>query len=238
MNDKIFVDPNFVRLKWEEKEAALVTFEPDDFIYETEGKILYCDIKDNSGGEKEELIGKFRVYYVNLDLAASEAGCPAFEVFDTHSHGVSAYYRALFGSNTNPDEFSRSLRRLFDDELYHRNVLILDRLEILPKFRKCRLGLIVMRWLIQRFAADAGIVAIKPFPLQFEGKNNERLRKRGEWENSLELSKFCDDERKAFSKLRKYYRKLGFVPLRGSDFMFFATQYRIPSIEELLEKEG
>ena len=69
-----------------------------------------------------------------------------------------------------PDEtpFSRRLHNLLGNEIENFNFLILDRVELLPKYRGDGVGLLVLRSLIERFGAEAGVVGMKPFPLQLE----------------------------------------------------------------------
>ena len=81
---------------------------------------------------------------------------------------------------------------------------------------------------MQRFSLRAGVVAIKPFPLQFEQEPSTEG-----WRNELQLSNFTKSERTATQKLRRYYRKLGFVGMQGTPLMFRSTTWRLPTIEEL-----
>jgi GNAT superfamily N-acetyltransferase len=103
------------------------------------------------------------------------------------------------------------------------NILILDRLEILPQFRGRGLGLAVMSDLIKRFSLGAGLVAIKPYPLQFEFHSSDTESRT--WRQELGLSGLCADEKLATQKLCDYYGRIGFRRLRGTPFMIRAASW-------------
>jgi hypothetical protein len=68
------------------------------------------------------------------------AGASVFEIFD-YTKELCDYYSAIFNIETLGP--SAELANLFKDEVCPGNVLILDRLEILPEFRGHNLGLAV-----------------------------------------------------------------------------------------------
>lgn len=102
-----------------------------------------------------------------------------------------------------------------ETEFVPSGLLIIDRLELFPHFRGKGIGLQAMKFLIARFRMGAGLVAIKPFPLQFEGGSQdapEELRARG-------LDRYPANETTCNRKLRQHYRKLGFVAIPRTPFM-------------------
>jgi GNAT superfamily N-acetyltransferase len=135
-------------------------------------------------------------------------------------------------------DFSENLQQLFNYEIFEQNVLIIDRLELLPEYRGENLGLTIMRRLIQRYSAGAGVVAIKPFPLQFE--QSIPAENKSGWHAEMQLSSFRETERASIRKLRNHYSKLGFVDklgfveMKGTPHMFLSTTRRLPPIERLL----
>jgi hypothetical protein len=102
-------------------------------------------------------------------------------------------------------------KKLGEEMVLSRNMLILDRLEIRPQFRGQELGLRYMRAAITRFGMGCRIAAMKPFPLQFEDKVSEST---------------IADFRAATAKLKKYYARDGFEALRGSDLMILDLEKR------------
>jgi len=143
---------------------------------------------------------------------------------DAHSQTTVGYYEALYAADDL--EYSDEVLSLFDHDVLGTNLLILDRLELLPRYRGQKLGLLIMRKLIRRFSADAGIVAIEPFPLQFEHEVSDGRERK--WHDELRLSDFPKDEERAIEKLRVYYGKLGFVGLEGSTYMILSTALQLP----------
>lgn len=132
------------------------------------------------------------------------------------------------GPNETP--FSERLQTLLEDEIWNFNLLILDRVEILPKYRGGGVGLLVLTALIERFGAGAGVVGMKPFPLQLEPKES---RDSSAWAKRLRLDDLPRDEKKATKKLKRYYGKLGFVEMKSTPFMFRSMAWELPSVEQL-----
>ena len=204
------------------RPIPLTPEEPEDFMYEMCGKILCGTIEP----EKERIAGRFRVYYADFESAENH-GVSAFEVLDTHQH-TCEYAEAILGSNETP--FSERLQKLLEDEIWNFNLLILDRVEILPKYRGGGVGLLVLTALIERFGAGTGVVGMKPFPLQLEPKES---RDSSGWAKRLRLDDLPRDEKMAKKKLKRYYGKLGFVEMKSTPFMFRSTAWELPSVEQL-----
>ena len=208
----------------ESARFLLVDDDPGDYIYPICGRIAKMD-----DDESDILVGKFRLYYVDV-ASAINTGIDVFDIFDAHSDSTADYYDSLYDPDTMG--FSENLLQLFNYEIFEQSVLIIDRLELLPGSRGKKLGLIIMRRLIQRFSAGAGVVAIKPFPLQFEQSTPDE-NKSG-WHAEMQLSSFRETERESIRKLRSHYGKLGFVEMKGNSHMFLSTTQRLPPIEKLL----
>ena len=199
--------------------------DPGDYIYPICGRI--AKMVDD---ESDIWVGKFRQYYVDIASAINAGYTDVFDIFDAHSGSTADYYDSLFDPDT--VGFSENLRQLLEDEIFEPNLLIIDRLELLPGYRAQNLGIISMRRLIQRFSAGAGVVAIKPFPLQFE--QSIPAEDESGWHEEMQLASFRETERDSIRKLQNHYRKLGFVEMKGTPHMFLSTARRLPRIERLL----
>lgn len=210
-----------IALKWTSESYISEYLEPDDFIYETSGNLF--GINDN---DDRKFVGKFRAYYVDVERAIDKEE-PIFDVLDAHSSHLAEYFEPIFGSEA-PD-FSNRLLELLDHEVLGNNFLILDRLEVLPQYRGKGLGLSVLRHMIARFSSGAALVAIKPFPLQFETAPSIEAEKK--WRARLKLDQLPTDEDVATEKLCQYYGKLGFLCLSGTPMMVMSTAWSLPSIE-------
>jgi len=209
-------------------DSAMFLLEPDDpgdYIYPICGRITEMD-----DDESDILVGKFRLYYVDIASAINTGFIDVFDIFAAHSDSTADYYDPLFDPDTR--DFSENLQQLLNYEIFGLSLLIIDRLELLPGYRGKSLGLTIMRRLIQRFSAGAGVVAIKPFPLQFE-KSIPADDKSG-WHAEMQLSSFRETERDSMRKLQNHYSKLGFVEMKSTPHMILSTARRLPSIEKLL----
>ncbi len=214
----------YLLIRLESLEFFLTTDDPLDYIYPIGGRILKID------DENEVLVGKFRLLYTDVASAVNEGFTDVFEILDAHSGTAADYYGSTFASSGM--DFSEDLRQLLDDDLFESNLLIFDRLELLPDYRGQNLGVAIMRRLIQRFSAGVGVVAIKPFPLQFE--SSIPAEDEDGWHKEMQLSSFQDPERDAVRKLKNHYSKLGFVEMKGTPHMFLSTARRLLPIEKLL----
>jgi GNAT superfamily N-acetyltransferase len=199
----------------------LVFEEPDDFIHEICGKILR---RENSS-DRDQVVGRFRIYYADFEFGQNH-NVTAREILDTYQQTFD-YADVVLDSDETP--FSRRLHNLLGNEIENFNFLILDRVELLPKYRGDGVGLLVLRSLIERFGAGAGVGGMKPFPLQFE--HNEATESR--WRRRLRLEQFPSDSKISTRKLRHYYQSLGFVPLRSTPFMFRNLSWALPTLEQL-----
>jgi GNAT superfamily N-acetyltransferase len=194
--------------------------DPSAFLYTIGGRLV----------RGRGLVGRFRIYYADLD-AALNARCAADEVLDTYAQ---TFEFAPIILNRDGSLYSRRLETLLGNGLMPGNVLILDRLEIRPQYRGRGLGLAVILRLIERFSAGTGLVALKAFPLQFE---HEALSKPNRWQGSMVLTAFSEDEQASRAALQQYYSRLGFAAMPRTEFMFRDSSARLPSLEELLDRE-
>ena len=208
----------FISMSWSSESFVSEYPDPHDFVYETSG-----DLYDLGGSEDREFIGRFRVYYVDVERAMNQRE-PLYNVFDSHSAEVEEFYEPIFGSEGY--NFNENLLKVVNYEVSGYNLLILDRLEILPQYRRKKLGLTILHHMIERFSAGASIVAMKPFPLQFEPIGGEDKKK---WRDKMGLDQFPTNENIAIEKLHTYYRKLGFTNLTGTPMMVISTDWTLPT---------
>jgi hypothetical protein len=205
-----------VFLEFDSGETSLEDEGPSRFLYPVTGEVVAV-----SKEQRRWLAGRFSLYYVNV-VAAVTAGASVAAVFESDV-ATSDYYRAMFSRGT--PKASPRLQRVFDTKVRFGNVLIMDRIEILPRFRSHNLGLHVMRRLFERFGTGVEMIAIKPFPLQ-----SEDARLSGEkWRGRMKLATLEPDLRRATAKLRRHYKKLGFRAMKGTPFMFLRGQEPLPN---------
>jgi len=189
--------------------------DPGCFLYGVAGEVLSVAVRHAGGGEDEarELAGKFELYYADME-AAVDANVSPFDVLDSVRH-ASDYYEPVYGGPEGG--LSPELEKLLGEAPRERNLLILNRLEILPKFRGRDIGLQVLRRLMQRFSAGAGVVGMKPVPLQLQAAHAAQDR---QWRETLRLDAFAQDPAAAQARLERHCARLGFRRLGGSGLMF------------------
>jgi hypothetical protein len=88
------------------------------------------------------------------------------------------------------------------------NLLVLDRIEILPIARGQGITEMVINEVCRLFSGEVDVLALNAFPLQHE--NPEAITGTEDLKASMEINKFEQDEEEARKSLASYYEKLGF----------------------------
>jgi len=181
--------------------------EIEDFATFIEGTIsCYDEMSD-----EDKLVGKVRLFYLDKG-AILETNIGLFDLFDIRGE-TEPFYSALIDHVT--QEFKSDLEEILGDYIIDLNLLIIDRIEILPEFRGNNIGLECLRRCLQQHAHGCGVVALKCFPLQFEGGGFDDPA----WRRKMQLGKLSKDPKRSLAKLKKYYAALGFKIIPGTDFM-------------------
>lgn len=208
-----------VGLKSDPQRLLAIDDEPSHFLHRHEGHVT---LYDGEGGDDPIEIGRYRAYYIDAE-GALNADVPLHDVLDAMQ--VTYGYLELYDLDTG--SFSEAAKKAGDaDWLYEPNLLILDRLEILPRYRGRGYGLQALVGMMHWFQLGAGLVAMKPFPLQSEASN----RRPGDPPDPLELDKFPSHHIAARTKLRRYYGQLGFKLITKTDFMVRRVDRALPKL--------
>jgi len=198
--------------------------EPSRFLFETSGKLVITDDGDN-----ETELGVFSAMVVDVQSAIVEHES-VFDVFDSHSTSIT-YFQALYDYDSGDFKPQVVTVAYGDDYLWNPNLLILDRLIVYPEHRGHGVGLLALRALIQRLRIGVGLIAMKPYPLQYEAKfldeSDADERKR------LGLDDFKLPQPKATAKLKKYYGRLGFKAVPRTEYMVRSIELPLPSADSL-----
>lgn len=203
-----YVDSISLQLEIAARNVWLDDPEPGRCLQEIGGKVI------GETPEGEELpIGAFNLFAVDVERAVKEDEA-AESVFDTDARTWP--YWALYdpASLEFIPQVTKSARR---DEVWAPNLLIIDRLVISPQYRGKGLGLHTLAGLVREFSRGCGLVAMKPFPLQYEGGNSaddgsDEFR-------AMRLDLFRGSLEEARRKLVKYYSRAGFARVPRTDFM-------------------
>lgn len=127
-------------------------------------------------------------------------------------------------------QINEDLLQFFEFNLINPNILFLDRLELIKRFRGLGLGKKVIKDIIERFSGCAGLIALKAFPLQFE--RTAHLNE--SWVERIGLCDLEKDEEKAKHQLYNYYQRIGFTNPFKDEFFFINPAWineKLDSIE-------
>ena len=120
---------------------------------------------------------------------------------DSHSQTTYDCGEAVYQMASRVNNFRLVVRRLFHlgyfDSL---NILLIARLEIEPPYRGRGIGLTVLSRLIKRWGKDCSLAVMKPYPLQYAGKDADDTQ----------------EFKKAYRKLVQSYAPLGFTKIPSS----------------------
>jgi hypothetical protein len=169
-----------------------------DFVHSILGRI---SAKSEDRGNEED-IGYIKASLVQFGEAIGH-GISTERLGDGIDGNIAEYWELLFDLDTGcwkeevQDEYETS----------GCDLLIIDCMEISPKFRGTGVGPIAVGRIIDIFGPGCGLVACKPWPLQFTpafARDRKAL-------NRLKPPSIGRDE--AIRKLRAYWSRLGFWPL-------------------------
>jgi hypothetical protein len=156
-----------------------------------------------------------------------------FEACDAHSQTATDYYEALFDHKTG--DFKESIEEQLGITRVG-NILILDRIEVLPAYRKHGVGLAAACCFIDTFSNDIDDLTVGlPHPLQFiaDGRSAD-----ADWEMKMKYQNLPRDKEKATEKLQAYWSKLGVQPLQdieihGSPVYGLSLSNKRPTLADL-----
>ncbi|ENY4946532.1 hypothetical protein [Citrobacter farmeri] len=172
------------------------------------GDIIACD----DDGE-ERLAGRVKYYRIHANDAMDNGYRPE-DILDLTSN-TAHFLGTIF--NSGGCFFRRKIQNLFDAEILNSDLLLVDRIEILPPFRGKNFFLQVINDGIRCIGGQVELIALKAFPLQFElpSEDEEYIR----WQEKMANDLFCQDQKKALRRLTHYYQKMGFIKVSDTGVM-------------------
>jgi hypothetical protein len=201
--------------------AALAQGEPSrEFV-----QVINGEIRDT---ESDVIVGRIASCLVQVGRVA-DAGEDLFDVMDGDSSELGKYHAAFF--KPHECDYKDSIRRQFVD-IYPLDLLILHQAEIQPAFQKHGFGLLAVSRTIDVFGENCGLVAMKPFPLQFR--------------NYLDPG-WCppdgiDDSKRAFraarDKLCGHWARVGFKRVNGTEYWALCPGRKRPSLKSITAAIG
>jgi GNAT superfamily N-acetyltransferase len=179
--------------------------------FDSEYSYLGCYEGDLLNVDTRALAGKVKLFVVDLE-GADKKGFGASGTLDLEA--ATEPYIALLSEEAG--NFIPAVLKILGEEfVLNSNMLIIDRLELLPAYRGRGLGLKCMAACIRHLSAGCRIAAIKPFPLQFEPAG----RTSDEWQDALAFKSLSRDKRASTKRLKQHYGQLGFKHVSRTDLM-------------------
>ena len=161
-----------------------------------------------------ELVATAVFYKAELESAARNGYLPGY-LLDTESS--TAPYIDLFCETDDGSSFIDEVEDAVGFLPGGRDLLIADRIEILPRYRGHGLAERLIDDASQMFGGFAELIVLKPFPLQFEYHQKERNI--SAWEERIDAAGFQADEPFAQKKLIGHYEKMGFKKIENTELM-------------------
>lgn len=193
------------------------------YIGEIEGSRYVQSVKidivnTDEGGYNPEVIGVAMIKVLLLEQAINDR-YSIYEIFDQESY---LRYIGDLIYNYDEGEFSDNIINAFSG-IFNLNICILERILILPKYRGFGIGAKLIKDIYMNFGSACGLFVVQPFPLQLEHPG--ALRDSAlEWREKMNYELLEQDEKKAMRSIKAYYKKVGFVQIKGcKDLLFIDT---------------
>ena len=194
-------------------------------LTESEQSSEFVQVIDGEIRDKESnvILGTIRSSLVQVGRVA-DAGENLFDVMDGHSNEMAEYHAAFF--KPGDWDYKDGIRPRFPDIL-SLDLLMLERAEIEPAFRRRGLGLLAVSRTIDVFGTNCGLVAMKPFPLQFRNHLDPG------WPPPDGLQDPEAEFRIAVQKLRHYWGRAGFKRVHGTEYWALCPGAKLPSLKKI-----
>jgi len=197
-------------LRWVENSYSFMTCPISDpeCMFQTD---ILCTSKTYGENDEEIVVGRSHFIKVATEEAL-EYGVPFFDLldFDSRVYHLSSIY------DIEGKTFSDEADAVLLGETT-RDVFIIDRLEVPKAYRGHGLGKLIIEDAIKHLCPLGGAIALKCFPLQLEENAGGEVD--NEWDSSLCLEEFSDDEVTSKKKLAAFYKSIGFSCMKDTDIM-------------------
>ena len=208
--------------------------EPEGYLRPISGYVEFyiVDRHDNAHVGKREpgtVVGRFEAIYINFDKCLVD-GVKLYGVMDTYSAETAEIHETLFDSRT--DELRKNVKEQLGNVTL-RNILVINKVEILSAYRGMGIGLATMWNLIRHHSAECGIVVLKAFPSQFKAWRLSDLEESA-WNKKMGYDPYSDTLEFAQEKLTLHIKKLGFKRIGDMGVIALSTSRQNPIPQEIL----
>ena len=207
--------------------------EPEEYLRPISGFVEFCivDHHDNAHKwkpEQRKVAGRFATSYIDVDQSFVD-GVKLYGLMGTYSDDTAEVYETLFDPRT--DELRKDVKELLGDVTF-RNILVINRVEILPAYRGMGIGLATIWNLIRRDSAGCGIVALKAFPFQYRAGRLSYLEE-SDWDKKMEYDPYSQTMEFAHEKLLFYLMRLGFKRIGDGGVVAISASMQNPIPQEI-----
>jgi hypothetical protein len=214
------------------REYAIVD-EPNEYLRPISGYVEFFIVDrhdDAHEGEREQgtVAGRFDASYIDVDHNLVD-GVKLYSMMDTLSDETAEICETLFDPHTN--ELRKDVKELLGDVTF-RNILVINKVEVLPVYRGMGIGLATIWNLIERDSAGCGIVALKAFPFQFRTGRLSDLEE-SDWNKKMGYDPYSYTLEFAHEKLIFHIKKLGFKRIGIMGVMALSTSRQNPIPQEI-----
>lgn len=193
----------------------------DTYTRDYEGVIeaIHWDDEDDEG--RTEVAGYISYSIVKIGMLRND-GANLYDFFDSDGW-LYEIGECLFDWETH--DLKEEITGVIDEPL-NSNLLVIHDLQLLPKFRGRRLGLEIMKCLVDEYADSCGFAFLDIYPCQLWDGMDEARR------SALQLDGFDHDETRALKRLTDYFHQINFRKVPGTSYLAFHLDYEVPEIEE------
>jgi hypothetical protein len=158
---------------------------PSDFITVYEG-----DIIGMADDDTEQKIGTLILYIVEAGRAMNER-VSLFDVMDCLDGDSCDCFANLFDPDT--EQLRPEVEQLISENRATQwDIMLIERLELIPEYRGQGLGKNVALRAIQKFGENCGVITCVPVPLQFSDLGPERKKTEGDGIGSTTCPRFLE----------------------------------------------
>jgi hypothetical protein len=194
--------------------------EPTDYISEYDG-FVRCEADDG----KVRKVGKVHAYRVHAGQAMN-AGESLVDVFDAHSQEMHMLHTRLF--ERRGYEFKEDVVGQF--EAVEVDLLVIDYVVLHPRWRGLKLGLLVVRKMVDLLGGGCGLTVCDIAPLNADAY--DRLKVPCSW---VPRHGSVGARKEATKKLRRYFRRMGFERIGRSAYYGLTMARVTPDLADLLK---
>ena len=165
--------------------------------------------------EEEIYAGSCKFYFIDVESSIDVSDYDPHSLLDIES--TTSDFIELFDDS---GHFTTEVIDVLQTDPFIRNMFVVDRVEIVHRFRGYGLAELAIKDAIYMFKNTAHVVGLKAYPLQMEPR--PQINDRYDHDELMSLDKFTCNDKDASRKLGSFYQGLGFKFI-GTDGLMIKT---------------